>query len=100
MERKRRIVTLIAMIAVIAGAALFAYSKAVDSTGRHEKAAIKDAVISSAVQCCSIEGNYPQDLEYLKVNYGLQIDGDKYIVVYEAVGSNVMPQVTVLEKGK
>lgn len=100
MERKRRIVTLIVIMAVIAGAAVFAYSKAVNSAERHEKAAIKNAVISSAVQCCSIEGNYPQDLEYLKTNYGLQIDEDKYIVVYEAVGSNVMPQVTVLEKGK
>ena len=70
------------------------------SKEKHEKSAINNVVVICAIQCCSIEGNYPQDLDYLNEYYGLQIDETKYIVVYKALGSNVMPQVDVLEKGE
>ena len=100
MEHKKRLITILIMIAVVICAAIFAYSVAAASSEKHERAAVRQAVISSAVQCCSIEGNYPQDISYLEENYGLQIDKSKYIIVYQAIGSNVMPEVTVLEKGK
>ena len=37
-------------------------------------------------------------LEYLKEHYGLTYNEDSYIVNYEALGSNLMPDVTVMEK--
>ena len=52
----------------------------------------------SAVQCYAVEGYYPQDLDYLTDHYGLQINHDRYIVVYEAFASNLPPEVTVLQK--
>ena len=60
--------------------------------------ALRKAVLRSAVQCYTVEGYYPEDLNYLTDHYGLQINHDRYIVAYEAFASNLPPQVTVLQK--
>ena len=60
--------------------------------------ALKNAVLRSAVQCYAVEGYYPESLDYLTDHYGLRINHDRYIVVYEAFASNLPPQVTILLK--
>ena len=65
-----------------------------DSEGR---AQLEDAVRRSAVACYAAEGIYPPDLEYLEEHYGIQIDRERYTVMYEIFASNLMPDVTVLE---
>ena len=64
------------------------------SEGRQQ---LEQAVRRSAVACYAAEGIYPPDLEYLEAHYGLQVDRDRYTVVYEIFASNLMPDVTVLE---
>ena len=41
---------------------------------------------------------YPPDYEYLKDNYGIRVDEEKYAVFYSVFASNMMPDVTVIEK--
>lgn len=60
--------------------------------------ALKNAVLRSAVQCYAVEGYYPASLDYLTEHYGLRVNQDRYIVVYEVFASNLPPQVTVLLK--
>ena len=36
-------------------------------------------------------------IDYLKENYGIQIDEERYTVFYEVQGSNLMPNITVME---
>jgi hypothetical protein len=55
---------------------------------------IRKAVIS----CYALEGRYPQSFEYLEKNYGINIDTDKYTVFYSVFASNIMPDITVIEK--
>ena len=50
--------------------------------------------------CYAAEGVYPPDLQYLKDHYGLTYDETEFLVDYEAYGSNLMPEVTVLRKRK
>ena len=64
------------------------------SEGRQQ---LEDAVRRSAVACYAAEGIYPPDLEYLEEHYGVQVDRERYTVVYEVFASNLMPDVTVLE---
>ena len=64
------------------------------SEGRQQ---LEDAVRRSAVACYAAEGVYPPELEYLEAHYGLQVDRERYTVVYEVFASNLMPDVTVLE---
>ena len=60
---------------------------------------LEDAVRRSAVACYAAEGIYPPNLEYLEEHYGIQVDRERYTVMYEIFASNLMPDVTVLENG-
>ena len=59
---------------------------------------LEEAVRRAAVACYAAEGFYPPDLEYMKEHYGLQIDSERYTVVYEVFGTNLMPDITILEE--
>lgn len=67
-------------------------------TTRQQKKSLEEAIRRDMVTCYALEGTYPENLEYLKEHYGLTYDENRYIVNYEVVGSNLMPDVTVLEK--
>ncbi len=66
-----------------------------------EAEGLRNAVIRSAVLCYSLEGFYPDSLAYLEEYYGITYDEDKYVISYEVIGSNLMPDVSVipLEEG-
>lgn len=57
---------------------------------------LAQAVHKAAVSCYAIEGFYPADIEYLKENYGLMADEEKYTVIYDTFASNILPDITVL----
>ncbi len=61
---------------------------------------LETALRRSAVACYAAEGIYPPTVDYLKEHYGVQIDTSRYHVFYEIFADNIMPQITVLEKGK
>ena len=61
------------------------------------KAQLEDALRKASVACYASEGSYPPDLEYLTERYGIQIEEDRYTVIYEVIASNLMPDITVLE---
>lgn len=63
-----------------------------------EMETIKNAVVQSAVFCYGVEGSYPESVDYLKENYGLNYNEDKYIVEYEIFARNVRPQIRVMRK--
>ena len=48
--------------------------------------------------CYAAEGVYPPDLAYLEEHYGVQINEKHFAVYYDAFASNMMPDITVLEK--
>ena len=67
-------------------------------SGDEGRQQLETALRRSAVACYAAEGVYPPTLEYLTEHYGVQIE-DEYIVFYEIFASNLMPDITVLEKG-
>lgn len=58
----------------------------------------QNAVQRAAVACYATEGRYPQDYDYLREHYGVQVDEGKYIVHYEIFAQNIMPDITVTER--
>lgn len=62
-------------------------------------AAIREAVRRCALQCYVVEGVYPPDLPYLEENYGLQINTEDYLVVYDCFASNLPPTIRVIGRG-
>ena len=62
-------------------------------------AAIREAVRRSALQCYVVEGVYPPDLQYLENYYGLEINTEDYVVVYDCFASNLPPTIRVIGRG-
>lgn len=70
------------------------------STGHRAEGAVQleSAIRRCAVSCYALEGFYPPDLGYMTEHYALQYDEDHYTVHYEAIASNLMPDITVVER--
>lgn len=67
-----------------------------NATAKKEQESLERAVIQSAVHCYSVEGSYPDSLDYLKKHYGITWDEKKYKVTYEVVARNIRPEVKVI----
>ena len=56
------------------------------------------ALSRSITQCYAIEGTYPPDLDYLVEHYGLCYDSETFFIDYRYIGSNLRPDVTIIER--
>lgn len=67
-----------------------------------EKASLENAISRDITYCYATEGAYPESLDYIKKNYGLVYDENKFFVDYTPRGENIFPDVTIikLEEGK
>ena len=83
-----------ALVFLLFFAALSNLEKGQRQEGREQ---LEEAVRRSAVACYAAEGIYPDDIAYLQEHYGIQIDEERYTVVYKVFASNLMPDITVLE---
>jgi len=59
---------------------------------------LQERIRRTAVSCYALEGCYPPSLDYMKIWYGLEYNEEMYLVHYEAVASNLMPDITVMER--
>lgn len=80
--------------AIVAGYWLASTNLRVGSL-EENSSSVREAVLSSARQCCAIEGTYPSSIEYLEEHYGLSVNHKDYLITYEAFSSNILPEVTV-----
>lgn len=70
-----------------------------ESTRKRQRESLEKAIMRSITYCYTVEGTYPENLDYLKKNYGLFYDEDVFFVDYRVSGSNILPDVTIIEKG-
>lgn len=66
---------------------------------RRQRESLENALNRSITYCYAVEGSYPESLEYLKEHYGITYDEDRFFVDYKIVGANILPDVTIIEKG-
>lgn len=59
--------------------------------------AVKQSVTNGVVLCYSVEGYYPDSIQYLKDNYGVDYDDTRYLVHYRYVSGDIPPTVMVYE---
>lgn len=87
-------IVLFAAIAVMMVAAL---RDASGASNAEQLRIAEESVRRAVVSCYAMEGRYPDSYEYLKENYGVCVDEQKFVVRYEVFGSNIMPEITILE---
>lgn len=78
-----------------AGFLLLGSSQVQKTADDSQAESLRLAIVRSAVQCYAVEGAYPESLDYIREHYGITWNTDKYLVNYEIIGSNLMPDVTV-----
>ena len=59
----------------------------------------EDVVRQAAVQCYALEGAYPAGVDHLKEYYGVAVDESRCRIDYVYIGSNLMPDITVVPLG-
>ena len=69
-----------------------------DTTYEKQEESLHTAIERSVVQCYAVEGTYPPSLSYLEEHYGLTYDHDLFFIDYQAYGSNIYPDITILRK--
>ena len=95
---RRDLIKLLAIVAVLAAVVLLV--NRIDSAqGAAETDIVRDAVKNAALTCYAVEGAYPDSVEYLRENYHLAYDEDRYMITYDAFASNMLPDIWVTEKG-
>lgn len=68
------------------------------STKRRQKESLENALMRSITYCYTMEGSYPESLDYLKEHYGLTYNEDLFFVDYRVSGANILPDVTIIER--
>ncbi len=94
---KKRSVLLVAAMLLCFLISLSRLERGHQETGKQQ---LETALRRAAVACYAAEGFYPPDVSYLETHYGLQYDADTYWVHYEVFASNLMPDITVIEKDR
>lgn len=91
-----------AVLAAFVLAALFCFftglSGVQKGSGEEGRRKLEESIRRTAAACYAVEGIYPPTLDYMEENYGLQVDEERYFVDYRIFASNLMPDITVLEK--
>lgn len=95
-----RLVLLLAVFTAAIILLLLATGKIRGDTDERQTALLKDAIDNAVVGCYAAEGRYPESLDYLVENYGIQIDKERYVVIYDAFADNVRPRVQVIRIGE
>ena len=99
--RKRKSVRAILLLPVIAAVVLCfltAVSRVENGQKTEGKAQLEETLRQAAAACYAAEGTYPPDLVYMQEHYGVRINEEEYMVAYEVIASNLMPDITVLER--
>ena len=97
-KNRRGLLNLLGTIAVFAALiVLFNYGINNLTQANEEEAleAVRNAVRRSAIQFYALEGRFPPHLEYLEERFGLQLDHERFEIIYSAFGANVMPQIFI-----
>ncbi len=77
---------------------LSGHLKAVNKS--EQKQLLETAVTRCITECYALEGAYPPDIDYLIHHYGLTYDSSQYFIDYQYIGSNLRPDVTILQKAE
>lgn len=67
-------------------------------TENRQEETLRQAIDRCIINCYCVEGTYPPSLQYIEDNYGLIYDENLFFIDYRAIGSNILPDVTIIRK--
>lgn len=88
------------LLIVIVIISIYAFNSVSTYSSKEDLQRVSETITRLSLKCYSLEGKYPESIEYLKENYGLLINEDDYQVIYYYQGDNLQPRVEVFKKEK
>ena len=95
---RRLLPAVVLLLAIVAAFLLFTQVLSVKADAE-SLAVAEQGLRRAAVECYALEGSYPRSVDYLAEHYGVDLDENRFIVHYEYIASNLMPEITVLAAG-
>lgn len=102
-KKKKHLLQWVIALGLFSAALLFltaGSSRMEETVKREQQELLTDAVNQAIVNCYAMEGRYPESIQYLIENYGIQVDFGKYAVSYEIFAENIKPHVKVIRLGE
>lgn len=65
---------------------------------QRQRLQLQDALERGIITCYTLEGRYPESLDYLKKNYPLHYNEELFFVDYQIQGANMLPDITIIER--
>ena len=93
----RKEIAIVLLMVLLLGGVYMIISRLSSTQSSAQTQFVQDAVRNAALTCYAVEGAYPEDVEYLRQNYGLAYDQDRYMVSYDASMGNMVPVIYVTE---
>lgn len=84
--------------AIIVIALTFGFRSFSENTVSQQKESLEKALKRGIMQTYALQGRYPASLEELINDYHIIYNEQQFIVKYEIVASNMMPNITIIEK--
>ena len=70
------------------------------NTVERQRSQLEAALERGILTCYTLEGKYPENLDYLRQHYPLHYNEDLFFVDYQIQGANMLPDVTIIERGQ
>ncbi len=99
LSRSRKIIRLILPLSLTALVILAAGWAAVQAEIQAAGQALRlteESLRRAAVQCYALEGFYPVNIDYLMEHYGIRPDTSRFIIHYQFIADNLLPDISVL----
>lgn len=99
-ESRSKMLLSVAVFLVVALVFWQGISSISTGTKKRQRESLENALMRSVTHCYALEGVYPASLDYLKEYYGLTYDESLFFVDYQKIGSNILPDITIIEREK
>lgn len=87
-----------AVFCMVMAVFILGISRVSEQTDARAAQTLEQALNRGIVHCYTIEGAYPESLQYLKDHYGLTYDEERFFVDYQVLGSNIIPEITIIDR--
>lgn len=87
-----------AVFCIVLAVFILGISRVSKQTDAQAMQTLEQALNRGIIHCYTIEGSYPENLQYLKDHYGLTYDEERFFVDYQVLGSNIIPEITIIDR--
>jgi len=94
-SRVRALLPIVITVLVLAGI-LYGASKTQEQATAQALKMTEESIRRAAVQCYALEGIYPVNIDYLMDHYGIRPDTRRFVVHYQFIADNLLPDITVI----